>query len=237
LFYVTARLLLKMRKIPLAINAAEQSIAYARITGDLLVLSQTYSIMARMHVLMGDLDNAEIALSKAEGVDIDKMYPLYSSEVFLSRFVINVAKVYTLSAGKSEILLKNKETLKSGKKAARIIKKAVYNSVELYRYMGLFFWHADQKKKAFKYWGKSIEKGKFMGARPELARTYFEVGRHLADHSSRQKRHNGLRSEEYLNLSKEMFMEMDLRWDLEQLEQFGSHSEAVSTGEKSGLNT
>jgi len=220
LFYVTARLLLKMRKLPQALNAADQSIAYARKAGELLVLSQTYSIKARMHVLMKDIDKAEISLKKAESVSIDKMYPLYSSEVFLSSFVINLSKLDTISVGKDKYLVSKyqKEVLKSGKKAAGIIKKAVYNSVELYRYMGIYYWRANKQKKAFKYWGKSIEKGEYMGTRPELARAYFEVGKRLLDKTSKQAELNGIEAEEYLNKARNIFEDLDLEWDLRQFE-------------------
>ena len=220
LFYVTARLLLKMRKLPQALNAADQSIAYAIKAGELLVLSQTYSIKARMHVLMKDIDKAEISLKKAESVGIDKMYPLYSSEVFLSSFVINLSKLDTISVGKDKesVSKYQKEVLKSGKKAAGIIKKAVYNSVELYRYMGIYYWRANKQKTAFKYWGKSIEKGEYMGTRPELARTYFEVGKRLLDKTSKQKKLDGIGAEEYLNKARNIFENLDLEWDLRQFE-------------------
>jgi hypothetical protein len=88
--------------------------------------------------------------------------------------------------------------------------------------MGLYYWNSNQRTKAFKYWGKSIEKGTIMGARPELARTYFEVGKHLLDNACKEKKHKGLSAQHYLDLSRKMFVEMDLRWDLDQLDAFCS---------------
>jgi tetratricopeptide (TPR) repeat protein len=218
LLYVTARLLFKMRKIPQAIDAAEKSITYAGRTGDLLVLSQTYSIKARMHILVGDIENAQFALKKAGHVDIAKMYPLYSSEVALSYYLINVTLLESRSVSNSGNFggTPHRKIIKSGKKAERIVKKAVYNSVELYRYMGLYYWQAHKRNKAFKYWGRSIENGRAMGARPELARTYLEVGRHLLDEKGEQKTYNSLGAEDYLDMAKRLFEDMDLSWALEQ---------------------
>ena len=220
LFYMTARLLLKMRKLPEALQAAEQSIAYAGKAGDLLVRSQTYSIKARMHILMKDIEKAEICLREAESVGIDKMHPLYSSEVFLSRFVINLTKLNAMSVDKDKnsLIKYQKEVLQSGKKATGIIKKAVYNSVELNRYMGIYYWQANKQKKALKCWRKGIENGNRMGTRPELARIYFEVGRYLLDRTSKQTEFDGISAEEYLAMSKKIFEDIDLRWDLKQMD-------------------
>ena len=116
-----------------------------------------------------------------------------------------------------------RQVLKIGKKTAMITKKAVYNNVELFRYMGTYHWIVNKQRKALKYWTKSIAEGERMGARPELARTYFEVGRRLLEKTSGHKALNGIKAEDYLQRAKTMFEGMDLKWDLEQLERFTSN--------------
>jgi len=57
-----------------------------------------------------------------------------------------------------------------------------------------------------------------MGARPDLSRTYFEVGKRLLEPGSKYKTLNGITAEEYLDKAKSMFEEMDLKWDLDELD-------------------
>lgn len=85
-----------------------------------------------------------------------------------------------------------------------------------------------QNKKAMKWWKKSIDTGKLLNARLELSRTYFEAGKHvlvsLRNNGNAAKRTIadmkkiiGLTPEECLEQAEKMFLEMELRWDLEEL--------------------
>jgi hypothetical protein len=71
---------------------------------------------------------------------------------------------------------------------------------------------------ALNWFQKSIKEGKKLGARLELSRTYFEIGKRLSQESSPYKELNRIKAEEYLNKAKTMFEEMDLQWDLDQLD-------------------
>jgi hypothetical protein len=55
-------------------------------------------------------------------------------------------------------------------------------------------------------------------ARPDLSRTYFEIGKALLDPNSNYKEWNGITAKEYLNKARTMFKEMDLQYDLDELE-------------------
>jgi len=57
-----------------------------------------------------------------------------------------------------------------------------------------------------------------LGARPDLSRTYFEIGKRLLEPSSKHKELNGITAEEYLEKARTMFEEMDLQWDLDELD-------------------
>ncbi|MBT3260332.1 MAG: hypothetical protein HN366_28365 [Deltaproteobacteria bacterium] len=57
-----------------------------------------------------------------------------------------------------------------------------------------------------------------MEARLELSGTYFEVGKRLQEPKSTYRQPNGITAEEYLEKARVLFEEMDLKWDLEQLE-------------------
>jgi len=51
-----------------------------------------------------------------------------------------------------------------------------------------------------------------------LSRTYFEVGKRLLEPRSKYKNLNGITAEEYLEKARTLFEEMDLQWDLDELD-------------------
>ena len=57
-----------------------------------------------------------------------------------------------------------------------------------------------------------------LGARLELSRTYFQVGKRLLEPGSKYKKLNGIKGEEYLNKARALFDKMNLQWDLDELD-------------------
>ena len=49
--------------------------------------------------------------------------------------------------------------------------------------------------KALKWWDRTIKEGERLGARPDLSRTYFEVGKRLLEPHSKYKELNGIRGQ------------------------------------------
>jgi hypothetical protein len=88
--------------------------------------------------------------------------------------------------------------------------------------MGEYYWLIGKQKKAFSWWDKAVKKGEQLGARPDLSRTYFEIGKSLLDPKSNYKEWNGISANEYLEKARTMFEEMDLQWDLDELEKVKS---------------
>ncbi len=125
----------------------------------------------------------------------------------------NAAKTGDASYGKCA-----QEARSWGKKTLKLSKKLTRDRVEAKRYMGTFHWLTGKKRDALKWWRLSIETGETFNMKPELSRTYFEIGKRLSEPNSPYRELNGISAAEYLNKAKTMFEEMDLRWDLEQLE-------------------
>ena len=71
--------------------------------------------------------------------------------------------------------------------------------------------------------GKSIAEGQLINSRPELSRTYMEIGKRFLEDKSKYKELNGINAEEYLEKARAMFKEMDLQWDLDELDKITSH--------------
>ncbi len=67
------------------------------------------------------------------------------------------------------------------------------------------------------WWRRAIEEGEERGARLELSRAYFEIGKLLLEPESKYKMLNGITAKEYLEKAKVLFEEMDLQWDLDEL--------------------
>jgi hypothetical protein len=66
------------------------------------------------------------------------------------------------------------------------------------------------------WWAKSIESARQLGARPELARTHREVGQRLSHDTGLAL--NQMDAAAHLDTARRLFEELQLRWDLDQLE-------------------
>jgi hypothetical protein len=120
------------------------------------------------------------------------------------------------------------EQLRSNKTLNRIHKKELRNSVkELIRTSRKFrIVHPEalllkakvengllKKNACFKTLKKAQEFAAKIGARVELARIYFEIGKFLSDPNNKYKKLNGQTAEYYIEKAKVMFEEIDLQWD------------------------
>ena len=81
----------------------------------------------------------------------------------------------------------------------------------------MYYWLIDKQKEALKWWHKAIEEGERLGARLELSRAYFEIGKRLLESKGAYQMLDGLRADEYLQRARVLFEEMDLQWDLNEL--------------------
>ena len=111
-----------------------------------------------------------------------------------------------------------KSTAKNIKAILKIVNSNPILRTESFSLFAIYYWLTNKQRKALKWFDKSITEGERLGARPELSRTYMEVGKRLLEPKSKYKQLNGITAEEYLEKARVLFEEMDLKWDLEQLE-------------------
>ncbi|MFA5078868.1 MAG: hypothetical protein WC541_05215, partial [Dehalococcoidia bacterium] len=122
-----------------------------------------------------------------------------------------------------------KNAYRSGKAALGHSRKYAPYRTKVFRLMAEYYWLVGKQGKAFQWFDKSIKEGERLGAQPDLSRTYMEVGKRLQEPQSKFKELNGISAPEYLNKAETLFREMDLQWDLEQLEQVRlTHCDKVS---------
>jgi len=177
---------------------------------------------ANMQILIGDMLGAEETIKQGEQILTEEKYvvPFYGSNYRLSRLFFNIVKLENdLKAGSSLRTIRRQYRIKKIKKEAlKNVAKNATNRIEVFKLLGVYYWLLGKRRKAINWWDKSIRAGIQLGARPELARTYMEVGRRLLGKEGRFKELNGISAEEYLQRAKHLFEEMDLQWDLDELE-------------------
>jgi class 3 adenylate cyclase len=221
LFMETA-LHLEYRNLYDAQKSVEKLESNTVITGSEMFHLMSLGLEAQIQILSEDLDGAEKSLSQAEYCfrKQDIVPAMFASEYLLSRFFfdIRLLEESLLSNDKSLISKHRKNACKSGKNALRNSKKYALLRLEALRLVGLYHWLIGKQNKAVKWWGKTIEEGERLGARPELARTYMEIGKRFLEEKSKYKELGGISAKEYLEKARAMFQEMDLQWDLDALD-------------------
>lgn len=217
MFYeVNASLFFKKRGLDSALSYCQKSIALLDKIRMGMRGIKGRGMIAYMQVLKDDLHSAKRTLDETANL-IHKIgkdrIPFYTYLFFeLGTFVYHLAKLEKAIVlnDKADISEFKKVALKSGKKAKRNSKKVAGVRTETFRLMGTYYWFIDKQRKALKWWGKSIKEGERLGARPELSRTFMEVGKRLLQQESKYKELYGVRAEEYLTKAREMFEELDL---------------------------
>jgi len=214
-------LLTEQRKLHIALDVLERGISFATKTDQRLAFTHLHSFKARVQIMAGDISGAEKSLSCVkENLSEIKAIPYPLASFLNVQFILDIHTLEeSTRTGKKTLSAENRrKVLKTGRKSLNTSSKFVGNRTEALRLMGKYYWLIGKQRRAIKWWNKSIQEGERLGARPELSRTYMEVGKRLLEPHSKYKELNGLGAEEYLNKARTMFEEMDLQWDLEELE-------------------
>ena len=96
--------------------------------------------------------------------------------------------------------------------------KAALYRTESYRLMGVYNWLIHEQKSAFKWWHKAISEGESLGARPQIARTYAEMGKRLCAVEGKSLAPDLSRAKNILQKAQTMFRDLGLHQDLEDLD-------------------
>ena len=106
----------------------------------------------------------------------------------------------------------------SHKKMLRTANSYGFWRLEAFRILSLYYWMINNQAKAINWWSKSIKEAERMKGRPHLARIYKDIGIRFLEAKSKYKEMNGITAEQYLEKARKMFEEMDLQWDLDELD-------------------
>ena len=67
-----------------------------------------------------------------------------------------------------------------------------------------------------------MDEAERLNARLELSRTYFDVGKRLSEDNRKYRAMNGIEGKEYLKKAEDLFREMNLQFDLDELDKIQS---------------
>ena len=219
--YCTSILLLKYGKFSEALIAVDEGINFIKKTAFSIWLIGMYSIKTTIQIIMRNIVEAENTLQYANEIT-SKFYPppMLLNYFLRSTFIFNLFQLeQSIKEGNtSKATQYTKRTFKTGKKAVKISQKVAFDKVETYKLMGVYYWLISKQKNALKCWSKSIAEGERLGGCLELSRTYFEIGKRLLEPGSKYKKVNGITAEDYIKKARTMFEEMDLQWDLDELD-------------------
>ena len=179
-----------------------------------------YSLKASIHLLMKETEEARKSLDQANQIRSEvKAVPIQLSVFYRSQFEYYLRRLEdSLRAGhRKESSEYRRKAFKSGKMLIKTCQKAALYRTESYRLMGVYKWLIRDRKGAFRWWHKAISEGERLGARPQLARTYAEMGMRLCAVKGESSGSDVSRAKELLQKAKTMFRDLGLHHDLEDL--------------------
>jgi len=217
---VKIRLLLKQRRLEDALRCFHEGIMFVDKKAPKTPHFQMYAFKARALILSGEIEEAGNCLAYLETMRGEiPLSPIFLTNYLTGRFMFALHGLEkAVKTGDASYSKYTQEARAWGKKSLKVSENFKSDHVEVLRHMGTFHWLTGKRHAALKWWRLSVETGEAFNMKPELSRTYFEIGKRLSERNSPYQELKGISAAEYLNKAKTMFEEMDLQWDLEQLE-------------------
>lgn len=216
-YWLPTCLLLEQRRLPEALRAADDY--YDENPEDLLHLL-ALSSKAEVLLLMNSREDAEESLERASKIVARSgpAIPFHLASYLNSQLLRDVSGLdETVGDGRS-LRAAWKRAKRSRRRAVGIVSKVAYRGPEVFRNAGRAAWLAGRPSEAQRLWSRSIQSARELEMLPDLARTYSEVGRHLARDGRGPRRLADRDADSYLEEARGIFTQLDLRWDLERLE-------------------
>jgi tetratricopeptide (TPR) repeat protein len=220
-FLQNTYLLMKYRRLNDGLGEVDTGIQFISKTGFRVWLIHLYSVKARIQLMLGDVTGAMDSLGRAENIKSEVTgVPTIEGSFASMRFILDLYQLEEAinKADKTASSLNRANALRAGNEALKVASKFAVIKTETLKLMGVYYWVVGKQRKAMRWWRKAIHEGQRLNDRLELSRTYYEVGKRLLDPKSKYKELDGIKAEEYLKKAKTMFVEMDLQWDLDELE-------------------
>ena len=219
-YLLNINLLIECRHIKEATAEVNRGIDLVQRKGWGLSILNMHSLKASIYLLMKETEEAGKSLDQANRIRSEvKAVPLQLSVFYRSQFEYYLRRLEdSLRNGhREESSEYRRNAFKSGKMLIKTCQKAALYRTESYRLMGVYNWLIHDHKSAFKWWHKAISEGESLGARPQLSRTYAEMGMRFWVVKGESSEPDVSRAEEPLQKAKTMFRDLGLHHDLEDL--------------------
>lgn len=209
---------LRQLKADEVIKICNEGIEYTGKTNHLAVLQVLYGHCCTAYSLKNELKEALNDLLEAERlVQQTKMAKIYISEYLLARCYYELAILRNNSGkAKADVRALLKQTMLLIRKSRNVPSHRIHG----YRLAALAYWMQNKQRKAYINFEKSLNLAENLDAKPELARTCFELGKCMMVLESKRKILRSKNGSEYLLMAKRMFEEMDLQLDLKEYENY-----------------
>jgi len=209
---------LKKSKFEEVINISCEGIEYTGKTNHVAILQVLHCHRCIAHSMRNEMNDALNDLLEAEKlVQQTKMAKLYICEYLLASCYYELALLRNKPG-------ENKTDVHPLLKQARLLieksKNVPSHRIQGYRLAAIAYWMKNKQWKTYRCFEKSLSLAENLEAKPELARTCFELGKCLMDIKSRRKILRSKNGSEYLLMAKRLFEEMDLQWDLREYEKY-----------------
>jgi class 3 adenylate cyclase/tetratricopeptide (TPR) repeat protein len=216
----TAFLLLEERKLPEALDVAEDYYA-SRQEDPLRILA--LGTRARIELLLGDRERAAQSLSQVDAIirRTSLIVPFHLSTYAVAQLACEVEALSSAHGpGTATPHAVRARAARSRRRALRIAQKVARHRTETYRLAGCLSYTVGKPQQALEWWARAIREGERLGTKPELARTFFEVGRRLCEGALPSTSLNGYDGPGYIERARTLFADMGLEWDLGELERW-----------------
>jgi class 3 adenylate cyclase/tetratricopeptide (TPR) repeat protein len=218
-YEVNTALLIESGKLVDALIESEKGIAFEQEVHS--GFWELYIFNAWINIMLGAPQQAYECLEKADKIRLQtETAPFQLSYYFKTHLEFDLYRLResTKSGNRAEMDKFERKGIKSIRSLGRIAQKVAYHRTDAFRLTGAYYWTINHQKKALGWWQKAVQEGERLGARPQLARLYFEVGRCLLEEKAKHMKLDGLNGKGYLEKAKTLFEEMRMESYLEELD-------------------
>jgi len=208
------KLLLRSGRLSDVLDETARMIPLNQEIGQQLAVVFLLGLKANAQLLLGDTAGAEGSLAQAEEIVAGekRISPLMLSSYLSSQCLLNLNRLgrAIVSGDAPKIRQFRNSAFHYAKAGLKNSKRFAAERTKALRLMGECLWLSGKQAKAFSWWQRSVKEGEQLNARPELYRTYRELGKRLSDEKSRVRQLNGLRAENYLEMADRGFRELEM---------------------------
>ena len=212
-------LLIESDKIDAAMKESEKGIAFEEKARSGFWMLHIYQ--AWIHIKRRAMQEAEEALECADEISLAaEKAPFQLSPQLKTQLDLDLYRLReSIKVGnRTEVDALKRKAFKSGKLLHKVAQKVAYHRTDSYRLMGTYYWMINEHEKAIGQWRRGVQEGERLGAYPQLARLYFEVGRCLLEKKGKHMKLDGLTGEAYLEKARGLFEEMEIDSCLEEID-------------------